>query len=310
MACYHPLPAWRPRSDNATRSLSFQPLYADAPHIGRIFLSCGQCVGCRLEYSRQWAVRCMHEASLYEDNCFITLTYGKGQLPAGGTLVKADFQKFMKRLREQVYRKFQKSRFRYYYCGEYGENFGRPHYHALIFNFDFDDKYEWRHSSSGHALYRSPFLESVWTAGHSEIGSVTFDSAAYVARYVMKKRTGDAAADWYKREYVDKFGIIHEVNLLPEFTDMSRSPGIGKPWLDKFHSDVYNGDFVLVNGAKARPPRYYDNAFEILYPDEMELIKQKRVLDFKRRRANNTVDRLRVREAVALAKFYRSHRGL
>ena len=149
---------------------------------------CGQCIGCRLERSRQWAIRCVHEASLHTDNCFITLTYSPDCLPSDGSLNHDDFQKFFKRLRKHIAPK----KIRYYMCGEYGEDLqqpsklGRPHFHACLFGLDFDDKqlYIVRDDVK---LYTSATLEKIWGKGFVTIGDVTFESAAYVARYIAKK---------------------------------------------------------------------------------------------------------------------------
>lgn len=271
-------------------------------------LSCGKCIGCLLERSRQWAVRCVHEASLYDSNCFITLTYDEEHLPKGWSLDKEAFQKFMKRLRKRF-----GSGPRYFMCGEYGENFGRPHYHACLFNHDFPDKYHWRTSERGDRIYRSPILEALWPFGLSEIGEVTFESAAYVARYVMKKVTGDAAAEHYKR--VDpRTGELFDI--VPEFTTMSRRPGIGRPWLDKFMSDVYPSDFVVVRGVKMKPPKYYDSQYQILHPRPVtieevresfktgsiseEIVQARRYKAFLKRE-DNTPERLAVKEKVKRA---------
>jgi len=270
-----------------------------------IKVPCGQCIGCRLERSRQWAVRCMHEASLYDDNCFLTLTYDDEHLPPGGSLVKKHASDFIKRLRERV-RSASGGRFRVYYCGEYGEKLARPHYHLLLFGFDFADKYFWRNSGSGFRLYRSEFLESVWTFGSSEIGAVSFESAAYVARYVMKKRLGRDAKEYYTR--VDEFGQVWE--LVPEFTDMSRRPGIGKPWLDRFSKEVYDHDSVISNFREARPPRFYDLQLEKEDASRLETIKRsrrRRALQFK---DNNTDERLSVRERVLESRVHRLKREI
>jgi hypothetical protein len=213
----------------------------------------------------------MHEASLYDSNIFITLTYDDDNLPPSNSLVRKDVTDFLKRLRQYAVRSCGKY-IRVYGCGEYGELFFRPHYHLCIFNFDFVDKKKFRVSPRGDVIYKSDRLEKLWDFGFSEIGSVTFDSAGYVARYCLKKITGDKADEHY--HYVDAEGRSHY--LLPEFPIMSLKPGIGQPWLDKFHSDVYNYDFVRVGNRKMRPPRYYDNWFEIKYPSDFNTVEQER----------------------------------
>ena len=268
--------------------------------LRQLQLPCGQCVGCRLERSRQWAVRCMHEASLYDRNCFVTLTYDADHV--GVSLQYSEFQKFMKRLRQYVRRRFtsaRERRVRFYMCGEYGEQFARPHFHACLFNFDFPDKAYLCRSPGGSHVYRSADLEKLWRFGFSSVGDVNFQSAAYVARYVMKKVTGRMAASHY--ELVDaETGEI--VKRAPEFARMSLKPGIGAGWLRKYSSDVYPHGRVVVNGHETNPPRYYDK----LWKDEdalaFEDLQYARFLSGQERHADSLPDRLRAREKVALAK--------
>lgn len=262
-------------------------------------LPCGQCFGCRLERSRQWAMRCMHEAAMHKDNAFVTLTYAPEYYKP--SLDYRDFQLFMKRARQEL------GSFRFYMCGEYGERTFRPHFHALLFGLSFADSYQWRVSSSGFPLFRSPILERLWPQGSSEIGEVTFESAAYVARYVMKKRTGPRSEDYYRR--VDSStGEIVEV--VPEFTRMSLKPGIGRSWIEKFHRDVYPHDKVVVNGMQVKPPIYYDrflNEMEGTEADEVEFDRYKKGLLC---RDDSTPERLEVREKVARARLNFKHRDL
>lgn len=189
MPCYKPLDAWRPDFSTGSKKLifSYHPARCAGP-TPDLQVPCGQCVGCRLERSRQWAVRCVHESQLHKENCFITLTYASEHLPPDSSLHYRDFQLFMKRLRK----KFTGKKIRFYMCGEYGENFGRPHFHACLFGHNFDDLKLWK-TQNNIPLYRSKILEELWPFGHSSVGSVTFESAAYVARYIMKKVTGEAA---------------------------------------------------------------------------------------------------------------------
>lgn len=256
MSCYSPLHAYKGKSNDPQKTkIVFRR--ADSFKGEKLDLPCGQCVGCRLERSRQWAVRCMHEASLYSDNSFLTLTYSDQYLPPNNSLVKSDFQYFMKRLRKSLAPKTV----RYYHCGEYGEK-GRPHYHALLFNHDFKDKKIFS-TRGGNSVYTSAHLSSLWPQGFSVIGEVTFESAAYVARYVMKKVTGKKAES-------------HYAGRVPEYTTMSRRPGIGKNWYEKYKSDVYPHDRVIVRGNPTRPPRYYDTQLQLEDPSTLALIKLNR----------------------------------
>jgi hypothetical protein len=274
---------------------------------GTLELPCGQCIGCRLERSRQWAMRCLHESSLYDRNCFVTLTYDDANIPPGGSLCYADFQKFMKRLRKNI-----KAPVRFYMGGEYGESTLRPHYHVCLFGYDFPDKVYFRKSSSGEKLYTSEFLEKLWPYGLSSIGSVTFESAAYIARYCVSKVTGDAAKSHYScPEFIDSDGVIRQ-SVEPEFNHMSLKPGIGAKWLEKYRSDVFPRDYVIVNGVKTKPPKYYDALFERENPSEFSDIIARRELDgydgFLK--GEQSVARLSVREQVHLARSSQLKRSL
>ena len=308
MPCYKPLKAFQ----CADRSIVFAEL-ARYDVVRSLELPCGQCVGCRLERSRQWAIRCMHEASLYKNNCFITLTYNDEHLPDDYSLHYEDFQKFMKRLRKR-FKGLQpaassgdKFPIRFYMAGEYGENFGRPHFHACIFNFDFPDKVLWQKTESGSKIYRSKELEELWPFGYSSIGDVNFQSAAYVARYIMKKVTGDMADQHYEEV---NFSTGEIIKRKPEFNKMSLKPGIGFDWYEKFKDDVYPHDYVVVNGKKCRPPKFYDRKYSDDYPYEFDQLVWQREKQAKALLEDNTDERLAVKEKVVVAKLSRLKRKL
>lgn len=283
MPCYHLWPLRRPGQRT-------------------IQVPCGQCVGCRLERSRQWAVRCVQEAQLHEENCFLTLTYSDKNIPEGGTLVKKHFQDFMKRLR----RFMGKERISYFHCGEYGEKSRRPHYHALIFGMDFPDKKLYKDTHAG-PLYVSAALERLWGWGFCTIGALTFESAAYCARYIMKKVTGDLAKSHYER--VDpETGEITQ--LVPEYITMSLNPAIGKEWFKTFKGDVFPSDRVVVRGREMRPPRYYDKELKRDDEEAHADIKKRREAEASKHHGNNTRKRLRVREIVKLAQISNLKRSL
>jgi len=304
MPCYYPLTGWPSIHPNPSgkRSIVFNKTYGIVSQ--ELKVSCGQCIGCRLERSRQTATRCMHESQLHEQNCYITLTYDNDNLPAYGSLNKTDIQKFFKRLRKRT-----KTKLRYLQCGEYGGETFRPHHHAVIFGYDFPDQelHVPPHMNNGYPLYTSELLTKTWGLGHCSIGALTFESAAYVARYVTKKITGKAA-----RHVDEKTGLRHYeridadtgeiVELMPEYTTCSLKPGIGSQWLEKYRTDVYPYDEVIVRGKRAKPPRYYDKRFEIHDPDEMQLIKDQR-RRLAEQSCHNTPERLRVREKVKKAQL-------
>jgi len=298
--CYHRLTGYRSilRSLNGKRPIVFDKRLGFGPEVK---LPCGQCIGCRLERARQWAVRCMHEASLHDENCFITLTYGPDHLPFDRSLKIKDFQDFMKRLRF----KYSDRKIRFFHCGEYGARFHRPHYHACLFGLDFSDK-EFHSQRGDTILWRSRELEHIWSRGFCTVGSVSFESAGYVARYVMKKVTGEAAA-WH---YVSLDEDTGEAFLLsPEYVTMSRRPGIGREWYEAYKAEVFPCDSVVVRGKEMKPPRYYDSLFEIDDPEGFDFMKRKRVAAAKLHAADSTPERLTVREVVKLRQVGFLKRG-
>lgn len=265
MPCYHPLLAYR-----LDGKVTFNKPFVYAKGFN---LPCGQCIGCRLSYSRQWAIRCIHEAQMHDHNCFITLTFSPEALAKRNnpqSLDVGEFQRFMKRLRK----KYGKG-VRFFHCGEYGEENKRPHYHALLFGVDFSDRQLFS-QRNGVKLYVSDNLSKLWPHGFSTIGDVTFESAAYCARYVMKKVRGEGSPEHYM--FTDM--TTGEINLVkPEYATMSRKPGIGKTWFDKYKEDVFPNDYCVVRGHEVRPPRYYDTILQQEYPEEYEAIKEKRKKD-------------------------------
>lgn len=315
------------------------PNYKDFP------LPCGKCTGCKLERSRQTAVRLMHEAQLHEKTSFITLTYNKDSLPSpaatsqslsaagnvrpglpqpldrhahakthaheeqeqdAASLSKTDLQAFTKRLNEDVRRRSGKG-VKYYACGEYGEKKHRPHYHIAVFGEDFsDDRQVWKHTDTGNILWRSSRLQRLWPHGGADIGELTFESAAYIARYIMKKITGSMAQHHYTR--IDREGNTYE--LQPEFNVMSRRPGIASQWFKEFKNDVYPHDHVISRGHPAKPPRYYDKLLEQIDPYLLAQIKADREAAANLHADDNTPARLESREIVAIAKLNQNKRSL
>lgn len=241
----------------------------------KIQVPCGRCIGCRLDYSRMWAMRSVHEAKMHQHNCFVTLTYNDGHLPENGSLSSSYIQSWLKRFRYKY-----GDGIRYLMAGEYGAKTGRPHYHILFFGFDFPDKYPWS-CRRGHIYYRSPGLEELWrdansseSNGISVVGNVCFESAAYVARYVTKKVFGANA----KKHYGDRE---------KEFLRVSRMPGLGNEFFQKYWQDMFNLGYVVMenkgNFFKAPIPRYYQNLLNLHHPDEYNLYK----LDKRKQMINN-----------------------
>lgn len=302
MPCFKPINAYRQPSGEIT--------FHDKGAGRDIKLPCGQCTGCRLKHSQEWALRCVHEASLYTHNCFLTLTYNDDHVPINGSLNKVDFRNFIKRLRDRE----KPRRIRYYQVGEYGDRTSRPHHHAILFNYCPNDMVAIPSSKSGKDIYFSPYLEKVWGKGFVNVGEVTFKSAAYVARYCVKKINGNlkekinenTGLKHYER-FCDLTGEIIEV--LPEYSTMSRRPGIGNNWLHNFKSDVYPKDFVTVNGHRKQPPRYYDRILQDNDPDLHDYLKAIRE-EQAYLSPDNTHNRIIQREKCAQARLKQLKRSL
>lgn len=280
MPCYHPLAAWyapnRELRPGRRRTITFR---LEPNHLGQLNLPCGRCIGCRLERSRQWAIRCMHEAQMHSTNYFATLTYDQDHVPKDGSLRPEDYVLFMKRLRKAL-----PPGVRYFQCGEYGDQLARPHHHALLFNAPFNDVRLLPNQET--RLYSSRQLDQLWGQGRTILGRVTFESAAYVARYSLKKVTGPAAEAHYAGRH-------------PEYCTMSRRPGIGSTWLDKFRNDVYPGDAIILRGGtESRPPRYYDSKLPHRVLAALKLRRELQARDDP----ESTGPRLIVREAVTTAR--------
>ena len=260
-------------------------------------LPCGQCKSCRLEYSRVWAIRLMHEAAYWEEfhnrySIFLTITYDEDNIPFYGELVKHHAQDFLKRLRWH-----SGSQFRYYMVGEYGSQcpdhqiidcpmcgpIQRPHYHAIIFGWTPPDK-EMLGSRDGETVYSSEIIEKAWQKGSHEFGSCTFESCAYVTRYIMKKQTGDNqhTIDHYCK-YIPHLDVWCDMS--PEFAIMSRGTrkgelngGLGKQWYEHYKNDLYPADETPIpgRGIIGKPPKFYDSMYELEEPDTFATIKSAR----------------------------------
>lgn len=296
MPCYHPLKGFRSAelTKNGKRKIVFSPVhgYTDLP----VEVPCGQCIGCRLERSRQWAIRLTHEAQLHDRKCFVTLTYDDEHLPPGRNLQKRDFQLFMKRLRKNSGLKV-----RFYHCGEYGDTDGRPHYHAILFGVDFPDQKPYKRTKRDDMIFKSELLNQIWGKGHCFIGEVTPQSCAYTARYIMKKIGGEKAVDHYR--YTDP-ETGEQFDRQPEYATMSLKPGIGGDWFDKFHKDVFPSDFVVLQGKRSgKAPKFYDNQLEKAAPAVLRKIKFNRIRSAAKHKTDQTPERLAVREAVKLSKI-------
>lgn len=231
MACYKPVLCWKLPEDGTL--ISFTP---QRPPYEHLRIACGKCTGCRADQSLMWSVRAYHESTEHFKNSFITLTYDDENLPHDGKIVKRDLQLFFKKLRKQL----SPQKIRYIACGEYGEQTHRPHYHAIIFGEDFRQG----KVDINHQLYTNEALSQIWGKGVISIAPVTMSSICYVCGYVYKK-------------IADK----------DTFSLMSRRPGIGHNWLDKYKSDLLRTGSVTIEGREYPiPKRYLDWEKEYLDP--------------------------------------------
>lgn len=342
MSCYHPL--------RAIRLSDIRPddPYAVSPSTGKgivkilnpnidygsklwnreecFSVPCGQCIGCRLDRSRDWANRCMLELQYHRSAYFVTLTYNDEHVPRSYysdpetgeafeslTLVPRDLQLFFKRLRKKV------GKIRYFACGEYGDQTMRPHYHAIIFGLELYDLIPWSRNELGQQYYRSPFLEEVWSIrkaptrhgsvnilcadpeyffepiGHVCVAEVSWETCAYVARYCTKKLTGPMAQ------------FYSNLSIEPPFCRMSRKPGIAYQFYED-HPDMYDFDKISIStptgGRSFRPPRYFDKLYDIDHPDEMAEIKVVRARMAKEaEKAKISRSSLSVDEILSVAEY-------
>ncbi len=309
MTCYHPNTAhYAGLNTNGNKLIKFG-LPEKSGQEG-LLLPCGQCIGCRLDRSIMWAARCMHEKQMHLDAQFITLTYAIE--PQYGSLNPPDFVNFMKRYRlslnrdipefldkEKLIKNPDFTILRFFHGAEYGDNLKRPHHHACIFGHDFEDK-EIFSECEGIITYYSPTLENLWGHGFATTSDVTLNSAAYVARYCMQKITAhDQSEDKYHEHYQTTCPYTGEITIkIPEYGTMSRNPGLGKDWYDRYHSDIFPHDTCIINGRQVRTPRYYENLLRSSDLPLFEEIKSKRKTKALASLSDHTPARLRTREKV------------
>lgn len=320
MACYHPINAFQ-EEDGA---IVFREKRGNTI-LRELKLPCGRCIGCKLDRSLSWAGRIASEAKLYENNAFITLTYDDEHLPENGQLVKKDFQDFMKRLRHR-YQGYEQvpgiddgtkpNSIRYFMCGEYGELNDRPHFHACLLNFQFYDLKRFKRNGHGDWIYTSKQLTKLWGKGHCTTANVTVESAAYVARYVTKKITGQLADQHYQRLDVDT-GEIYK--LLPEYATMSRKVALGIPFLNKYIASVYPEDKLMIHKSdgkilKIKSPRTWDNHLEKINPELHKSIRHNREENGMAHQLSHPEEyspkRLAVKEEVLRQKYKQLQRSL
>lgn len=300
MVCYHPIKAYRPLSKIDGGRLVFDATKALNPDHP-LHVPCNQCRGCRERRQRDWSIRIHHESKLYDLNSFVTLTFNQNDYPESGSIAKRDVQLFMKRLRKAR----GHDRIKYYACGEYGDGNGRAHYHAILLNCGFLDRKYHSTTPRGDKLYTSDDLSELWPCGHSWIGDVTLKSARYVAGYVNKKMVGDKATEYYLRRHPYSGSIVQ---VEPEF--QLASQGLGRGWFNKYKSDYFPSDFVVVDDKMYSVPLAYMKWLKKEEPDVTikthnfselrkllsDLVSKARAIAGRAKKSDNTKDRLLIRE--------------
>ncbi|QCQ84698.1 replication initiator protein [Blackfly microvirus SF02] len=301
MPCYNPLDAYRALGSG---DVVFDIRKGDP--TSKFPLPCNNCVGCRLDKARQWAIRLTHERREHDLAIFVTLTYNDQHLPRDGGLVKKHMQTFFKRLRSYIeYTTPDNPKIKYFMCGEYGGKTLRPHYHAIIFGMDFADKRFHKNNKQGDKLYTSKKLDELWGMGHCNIGDVTYQSVGYVARYNLKKVNGVNKHEHYKGVNRDTGEIV---SIIPEF--IAASQGLGLAHFERHHQQMYMRDSVVIQGKEAPVPKYYDVKLKQVNEEWLAEIKAKRLEKAMAAAADNTRERLKVREEIKTAQVSKLTRDL
>lgn len=281
MTCFHPIYVYQSGiKENGKRQLDFSIKTAMIKHKeeNTVRIPCGKCLGCRMDYAKIWANRCMLEAKSFKDNYFITLTYNDECIPIKNglhTLEPKDLQDFFKRIRRywEYHYNWKKTEnnpgIRFYACGEYGDRTQRPHYHALIFNMPIPDKKPLFKNYQEDQIFTSKIIEEIWGKGIISIGRLSWETCAYTARYVMKKQKG------MDHKYFKDKGIV------PEFVRMSRKPGIGFTYYENNKDKIYETDEIFLSDGKgnvrtAKPPKYFDSLYELENPNILKQVKEMR----------------------------------
>lgn len=194
-----------------------------------LLVPCGKCMACRIARTREWTVRMMNENTCHEQSVYVTLTYNDEFLPKNLSLSKREAQLFLKRLRKSI----EPLKIKYYLCGEYGEEYSRPHYHAIIF---------------GLGIESEEIIKNAWPFGFIKLGYVEHDSIQYVSGYIQKKFSG-------------KLGLEVYGDRLPPFHLQSK--GLGKEWAIRNQRQLEQQLTVTSGGVAMGLPRYYKKILNI-----------------------------------------------
>lgn len=299
MACFHPIEAvqeggGRLKVGNGTHDrVQGRPLW----------LPCQKCIGCKQVRARDWALRLQHEAQLHKHKQFITLTYNDEHYSP--TLIPDDTTKFIHKLRAQIHRdnidrtknkNTERQKIKYYIAGEYGEQNDRPHYHMILFGYEFTDLVK-----QDKTLYKSAKLEKIWGQGYCSVGEVNAQTCAYVTKYVTKI-VNEGNVEKHYNVLDPRTGEI--IQRHKEFARMSLKPAIGKRWIEKYWPEVYQSrdGITKPGGTTMPPPKYYDKYLKDKHNDLYEYKQKERYERSAKWTQDNAPDRLAARETCALAR--------
>lgn len=297
MSCYHPLRAFWTGEYTANGKKEYivgdnvdhiefyngswhkvfsQEIFKSTPIREYIEVPCGHCIGCKLDYAKTWADRCVMELDYHQDNYYLTFTYDDDHLPTVTyededgvyhgpfpTLHYRDMTLFIKRLRKNL----KLEDFRYFYCGEYGEDTERPHYHMIAYGLPISDLQFLKQNKHGDPLYFSETLSKIWDKGFVTIGEVNWKSCRYVAGYVQKKAMDPTEA----------YRLYDLTGRVRPRTRMSTKPAIGRRFYEDHKEELYKLDHITIKGIEIRPSRYFDKLLDSEDPDLLASIKERKV---------------------------------
>lgn len=293
MPCYRPLTGWNKLGGGLTSRKS-------ASNGSTLTVPCGQCIGCRLDKQRDWTARICHEARLWPVNAWLTITYDEANLPWDQSLNLRHWQLFIKHLRRDL----APRQIRFIAQGEYGDQTGRPHYHAVVFNYSSGDLKIWKPRDGMAPIFLAPRLTALWKKGNVFESPFEPGCANYIAAHCVKRLS---------QEKAEESGLLQRLHLQtgewitarPEFWVMSRRPGIGAGYFDRYADELWTHDSVILHNREASVPRYYNRLMEEADPERYARLRDARVAEARKpdRRANNTPARLASREQVTKARL-------